>query len=454
MSSTGRSDASRETRLLVATIAVSIVVLLVLSRFRFPAESTTTREAASAQPLARLAARAAFDDLSLAVRELSGRVDGSLLAARVSTRGGADRPLSVAAVRHLPALRVRDDTALVVLPDDSARVEGLVGIPGTVEILARDPIRGITLLRTPTSAAPVLSVREGQQPLATPGYVAVAEASAAGSALRPVFVGRSDGIGDPRWDVPLLTLGRGAAGDAGAPVFTLDGRFAGLVATTDAESTLIPGPAVLALADQLLRGGVPATGDIGVTTQLLDDVLAAATGVSAGAAIAAVDPDGPAANVLAPGDVVTAVNGQPMRSPEALRLRVARTAPGTSLSLTVRRAGAFATVPVPVRARPARQASTASAGAAADATAPRPDRTLGLTLRPVADRGAEVVRVQPGSAAAAAGVEAGDLITSVGAARRPGPGDITTAFAALAPGRSLFLSVERAGRPLLVALQR
>ena len=57
--------------------------------------------------------------------------------------------------------------------------------------------------------------------------------------MRPVFVGRSDSIGDPRWDTPLLTMGRGAAADIGAPVFTLDGRLAGLLTSTDGEPALV-----------------------------------------------------------------------------------------------------------------------------------------------------------------------------------------------------------------------
>ena len=440
---------SRETRLLAATIGVSIIVLLVLSRFRFPEGALDGRDPAAVQPLARLAARAAFDDLSLAVRELSGRVEGSLLVVRTvrSAPGTGDVSPTAAANRLVPALRVRDDAAVVAVPEGVV-IDGIVGIPGPPNTIARDAVRGLAVVRVPATAAPVLSVREGVQPLPTPGYVAVAEASVAGASLRPVFVGRSDAVGDPRWDTPLVTVGRGAAGGIGAPVFTLDGRLAGLLTSVDGEPAMVPAQVVLTLVDQLLGGGLAPQGDIGVVAQPLDQALSAATGAQAGAAVAAVSPDGPAAAVLAPGDVITAVNGQFIQSADALRLRVRRAVPGSSLTLTVRRNGAFSTVPVTVRERPGQT----TAGPVARES--RTDRALGLTLRTVPGTGSEVVRVLSGSAAEEAGLRAGDLVVSLGGRRAPAPADIAQAFEGLRPGAALFLSVERDGAPTLFALRR
>ena len=206
----------------------------------------------------------------------------------------------------------------------------------------------------------------------------------------------------------------------------------------------------MASVDQLLRDGPPPIGDIGVVTQAVDPVLAAATGVTVGAAVAAVNADGPAARVFAPGDVITAVNGQVVRTPDALRQRVARTAPGGVLTFTFRRDGAFVSAPVTVRARPA---VVPAAPAVASPSLPA-ERTLGLTLKAVADRGSEVTRVQAGSIAEAAGLQAGDVVVAFGRTLAPAPDAITGAFTALAPGRAMFLSVERNGQPRLVALQR
>ena len=452
MTPTGGHRFSREGRLLAATIAVSLVVLLVLSRFRFPEASADLREATAAQPLARLAARAAFDDLSLAVRELSGRVTGSLVVLRTTApRAGTTpvRPGAPDGTRLLPALRVRDDVA-AALVDDGALVEAVIGVPGAVSVIARDPVRGLTLVRVPSGPAPVLSIREGEQPLAAPGYVGVAEASPAGTSVRPVFVGRSDSVGDPRWDSPLLTVGRGAVTDIGAPLFTLDGRLAGLLTSTEGEPAVVPAEVVMASVDRLLSAGPAPIGDIGVVTQPLDLLLATATGARTGAVVAAVSADGPAAAVFAPGDVITAINGQLVRSPDALRQRVGRAAPGTTLTFTFRRDGGFVSAPVTVRARPAETASAPVERAGVAET----DRPLGLTLRAVAGRGSEAVRVQSGSIAEDAGLQAGDVVVALGRSRAPAPNAITEAFTALPKGRVMFLSVERGGQPRLVTLQR
>lgn len=442
---------TRETRLLAATIGISLVVLLVLSRFRFPAAIDAPRDSAAAQPLARLAARAAFDDLSLAVRELSSRVTGSLVVVRVSTPaledGTPPRP-GDASPRLLPALRVRDDAAVVAVPDGTS-IEGVLGVPGPTTVIGRDPVRGLALVRVPVASAPVLSIREEVQPLATPGYAAVSEASIGGTALRPVFVGRSDAVTDPRWDTPVFTIGRGLVGDIGAPVFLLDGRLAGIVGLTDGAPTLVPATAVMATVEQLLNGTLTTTGDIGITVQPVDTGLARLTGTGSGAVVVAVAADGPADGVLAPGDVITAVNNQPVRTAEGWRLRLSRAAAGSRLTLTLRRNHETLNLPVVVRNRPSRGSDTASA-----ATRPAGAATLGLTLRAVAGAGAEVVRTQSGSVADAAGLRAGDLVVSLGANRAPSPGDITGAFEALNRGGVLYLSIERDGQPRLVALTR
>ncbi len=437
---------SRETRLLIATIAVSVLVLLVLGRFRFPDGQQLGVEPVQTQPLARLASRAAFDDLSLAVGQLNSRVGPSLVVLRVSLEDGD--PASQALMPRtlfVPGIRVRDDVAVTHLPAD-AHVEGVVGAPGAGSVVGHDPVRELALVQIPAQPAPVLTLREGASPLPAPGYVALASAAAGGVALQPVFVSRSDAQPDPRWDAPLLTLGPGARAEPGAPVFSLDGRLVGL--TTSAASgapLLIPSDALMAAVDQIFAGAITTTGDIGVEAQHLDARTARATGAAAGAVVALVEPDGPADGQLWIGDVVTAVNGQPVPGPESLRQRVARAQPGASLTLTVLRSGAYVSVPVVVRASP--DAPGAAQPAAADA------RDLGLVLR-AAPGGAQVVRVRESSAAGLGGLLEGDLIHAVGREREPSPAQVQQAWDALAEGGSLFLGVERDGHPRVVVLGR
>lgn len=64
----------RETRLLLATIGVSVAMLLLLARFRFPDESTRGTAEPPVAPLERLAARATFDELASTMADLERRL--------------------------------------------------------------------------------------------------------------------------------------------------------------------------------------------------------------------------------------------------------------------------------------------------------------------------------------------------------------------------------------------
>lgn len=438
---------SRETRLLIATIAVSVLVLLVLGRFRFPGAVQAGGEPVQ-QPLARLASRAVFDDLSVAIGQLTSRVGPSLVVLRLSLvdEAAAAAP-QMPRTLFVPGIRVRDDVAVAHLPA-GARVEGVVGAPGAGSVVGHDPVRELALVQIPAQPAQVLAVREGASPLPAPGYVALASASPGGVALSPVFVGRSDAQADPRWDASLLTLGPGARAEPGAPVYSLDGRLAGLTtAGTDGTILLIPSDALMSAVDQIFSGAITTSGDIGVATQHLDVRTARATGAPAGAVVALVAPDGPANGQLWTGDVITAVDGQAIATPDALRQRVRRAAPGTSLSLTVLRDGTYVSVPIAVRALPSAPVTGTAAASSAD------DNDLGLVMRATAE-GVQVVRVREASAAAAGGLVAGDVIHALGRDAEPTPGRIQQAWDALADDEVLWLGVRRGGEPRVVVLDR
>lgn len=439
---------SRETRLLAATIAVSVLVLLVLGRFRFPEASDVRSDPTRTQPLARLASRAAFDDLSLSVSQLSSRVGASLIVLRVSlppiaADAGAPAPATV----FVPAIRVRDDVVLTSLPA-GAQVEGAVGAPGAVSLIAADAVRGLALVRVPSQPVQVLAMREGYAPLSAPSYMAVAAASRSGTALQPLFVGRSDIQPDPRWDAPLLTLGPGVNAAPGSPVFSLDGRLAGLATTTDGEVALIPAEALMVSVERMFNGTTAPTGHLGISTQALNARIARATSATAGAVVAAVSPEGPADGRLWVGDIITAANGQPISGPEALALRAGRTPPGTTITLTVLRRATYQSVPIVVAASPA-------TGRQADRpVARRTEVELGLTLRLVKESGAEVVRVRADGAADHAGLRAGDLVRVIGQVRSPAPAQVTQAWDALPTGGTLFLGISREGAPQVVVLEK
>ena len=232
MSAPPRSRMTRETRLLLIVITLSVAVLMVLARFRFPADTGTDRRASSA-PLERLAARATFDELASSIAELGLRVSPSVTVLRVELAGQQ---------RFVPAVRVRPDLVLAHVAGDS-RLLGAVGLSGPVEVAAFDATRELVLVRVPSDPIPVVRPGRGQLGSASPRYVASVEGTRGGPTLRPVFLGRTDPLRDERYG-DLLVLGGLLQASPGSLLFGLDGTFVGLCIMEDGFIAGVPATAL------------------------------------------------------------------------------------------------------------------------------------------------------------------------------------------------------------------
>jgi hypothetical protein len=439
---------SPENRLLVIVIAVSAAALLLLARFRFPGEQRPVNPAPA--PLERLAAQATFDDLASIIAQAQTRVAPALLALRVM--GRAAQPPSLTSALDSPdhvvptvprlvlAARVRQDVAVAHLSAGD-RVEGIIGVAGIARTLTIDPVRMVGLVRVPPEANRAQAIWESQDPLPTSRYVAVAEATPGGPTLRPLFLGRTDPFTTARWDRPLLALGAAGATQPGSAVFSLAGRLEGLTMTEDRLPVMVPARALLAAVEELERGPAGPPGDLGVELSNLTPSLIAATGADHGAVVAYVRPNGPAAGLLQVGDVVLSAGDLRVLSAEALSIKAARTTPGTSLRLEI------------MRQRTTTQLSVKTAAPPEQPTLPSASGMLGLTLRPAAD-GAEVIRVARSSAAQAAAIAPGDVITMAADISAPSPSAVERAFKAAAPGAHLLVGVRRGTQHLVVGLQK
>ena len=143
-----RPSVSRDTRLLFAVILISVAMLWVLARIRFPDRPQTPGLVPPV--LAQLAPPSAFDDIAASVARLEPRLQGASIPLEVRRQAGRT---SEAASQVLPALRFRDGLAVVLLPPAS----GLEIIPMSGEEVARDPVSHLAVIRVPEGAAPVLS---------------------------------------------------------------------------------------------------------------------------------------------------------------------------------------------------------------------------------------------------------------------------------------------------------
>jgi hypothetical protein len=347
---------SRETRLLLLTIAISVGVLLFLARFRFPDEPPP----APAQPLERLAARATFDELARTVERLDRTISPSLVVLQVAPPESRE-PRTLAtlldgsspddeAMSYVPALRVRPTTALALVKPGHA-IRGVIGDGGAVPILlARNPITHIALVRVPAPAPDIAWQWRPLNPITVPRYVVSVEASRAGSTLRPVFFGRADRFREPRWPTPLLALGRSSTAAEGSFVFSLDGELVGLAVATAGVTAIVPTDALVAAADRLFEQGSPHVTDFGLSLRPLGPDDAKALNTTSGLIITAVTKGSLADGALRTNDFLQAINGEPAVNPDSALLTLAQTTPGTTVTFIVRRAEEVISVPITVPA--------------------------------------------------------------------------------------------------------
>ena len=215
-------------------------------------------------------------------------------------------------------------------------------------------------------------------------------------------------------------------GNSGGPLFNLKGEVIGINSMIYSRtggfqglSFAIPIDEAMHVKDQLVAHGSVSRGRIGVGIQALDADAAKSLGLDAprGALVGAVDPDGPAAAAgVRDGDVILALNGQPVNDATDLPSRVMQLTPGTDVPVEIWRDGA-------------RRKLTLTVGAAQPA-APRPGDApprphaapakLGVAVRPLSDGesqqagvGFGLVIEQVQGAAARAGLQPGDIIVGV-----------------------------------------
>jgi S1-C subfamily serine protease len=81
-------------------------------------------------------------------------------------------------------------------------------------------------------------------------------------------------------------------------------------------------------------------------------------------------------------------------------------------------------------------------------------QSLGLTLQGRTGIGAEVIRVDRGSAGDRVGLLAGDLITLIAALPAPTPTQVSRAFSSLSQGQRVMIGVTRDDRHFVTTLAR
>ncbi|MCL7928802.1 DegQ family serine endoprotease [Halomonas llamarensis] len=254
-------------------------------------------------------------------------------------------------------------------------------------------------------------------------------------------------------------------GNSGGPLFNLDGEVVGINSQIFTRSGgfmglsfAIPINVAMDVADQLRDDGRVNRGWLGVMIQPVSRDLAESFGMEtpAGALIADLDPEGPAARGgLEAGDVILKVNGEDVERSSTLPRLIGRVAPGNEVDLRLLRDGREISEQVELGRWPNNgQANTS-----------QPDTSqvrLGVAVREVDDAireklniqgGVEVTNVDPQSVAAQAGIRPGDILVSIDQQRVSSAQELADVVTKLPTDRAVPLRIYRDGRSLFVALR-
>ncbi len=256
-------------------------------------------------------------------------------------------------------------------------------------------------------------------------------------------------------------------GNSGGPLFNLDGEVVGINSQIFTRSGgfmglsfAIPINVAMDVADQLREDGQVHRGWLGVMIQPVSRDLAESFGMDepSGALIADLDPEGPAAEGgLQAGDVILEVDGSRVHDSSTLPRLIGRTAPGTEVELELMRDGERRQLEVTLGDWPDAESGgptgrqqdgqQARLGIAVSELEPTERERLGI------DGGVRVREVDPGGAAAAAGIRPGDVLVSIDHQAVSSPSQLIALAGDLPTDRAVPVRLYRDGRSLFVAMR-
>ena len=261
-----------------------------------------------------------------------------------------------------------------------------------------------------------------------------------GTATAGIVSAEGRDIGDGPYDRFLQIDAPINRGNSGGPAFNLKGEVVGVNTAIYSPSGgsvgvgfAIPANTVDSVVEALEHGGVVKRGYLGVAIQPVSQDIADSMGLghAAGAIVDQVTPGTPAAEAgLKPGDVITKVDGQPVKDAADLTVRIGSFKPGDKVALTFLRDGADKTADVTLAALKDNKV------AAAATEQNDSSRLLGVELSPAkqvsgaGDKGVVIVNVDPNGAAADKGLAAGDVILEVAGKQVSDPDQVKSDIAA------------------------
>jgi serine protease Do len=308
------------------------------------------------------------------------------------------------------------------------------------KVVGRDPQTDIAVIKVNAKDLPAITFADSTHIEVGDRVLAIGNPFGIGETVTTGIVsakGRRPGLGLDYEDF-IQTDAAINPGNSGGALVDIQGRLIGINTAILSRSggfqgvgLAVPANLVGQVVDGLVKHGKVVRGYLGVGAQDLTPTLAETLGLKSkrGAVVSDVQPDSPAAKAgVKNGDVITAVNGQPVDDANRLTFSIGAIPPGTKFDLEVLRDGDSQTLTVTAAERPSNVARSGRGGRNAnpedlaqnddgvlngvsvDDLTPQVRNQLSLPARL---KGAVITNVEADSPAAKAGLRAGDVILEI-----------------------------------------
>jgi serine protease Do len=335
------------------------------------------------------------------------------------------------------------------------------------KVIGTDPKTDLALIKVDSAKAFPFVQFADHEPRVGDWVVAVGNPFGLGGTVTAGIVSaRGRDIGSGPYDDYIQIDAPINKGNSGGPAFNVNGNVIGINTAIFSPSGGsvgigfdIPASTAKMIVAQLKEHGSVSRAWLGVQIQPVTAGIADSLGMkkAEGALVDSPQADSPAAKAgIKAGDVISTVNGKPVKDSRELAQTIGMMAPGTAVKLTLLHNGEEKTLDLTLGKMPNEKTASADTTQTQQNGVPH----LGLTLAPASEvagagsQGVAVVNVNPDGPAAERGFRSGDVILDVAGKSVANPSDVRNALAAAQSGgkHEVLMRVKTANATRFIAV--